>query len=89
MNPTNERSSTKSSRTTSNGLAGNTTYGHGLMRVAINGQPVGYHLYFEQPNANFFKRNKINHKGDLYKLIWTGDAQMRSSRARTTTMGTS
>ena len=57
-------------------LAGNKSYKHGFMRVVINGKPAGYHLYFEQPNGNFLRRNQINDKGDLYKLIWMGNAEM-------------
>lgn len=58
------------------GLAGNKTYKSGFVRVAINGEAVGHHVFFEQPNGNFFRRNDINSKGDLYKLIWMGNAEM-------------
>ena len=57
-------------------LAGNDSYQHGFMRVSMNGEPAGYHLYFEQPNGNFFRRHNINDGGDLYKLIWMGTAEM-------------
>jgi hypothetical protein len=57
-------------------LAGNASYLSGYMRLVVNGQPVGYHLYFEQPNGSFFRRNKIDDGGDLYKLIWMGNAEM-------------
>jgi hypothetical protein len=57
-------------------LAGNVSYLSGYMRLVINGQPVGYHLYFEQPNSSFFRRNKIDDSGDLYKLIWMGNAEV-------------
>ena len=56
--------------------AGNASYDSGYMRLVINGKPAGYHLYFEQPNGNFFRRNKIDNDGDLYKLIWMGNAEM-------------
>lgn len=59
-------------------LAGNKACKHGFARLAINGEPVGYHLYFEQPNGNFLRRNKIEDTGDLYKLIWMGTAEMSS-----------
>lgn len=51
---------------------GNATTEAGFMRVIIDGQLAGYHLWFEQPNGNFFRRNEISDKGNLYKLIWMG-----------------
>jgi hypothetical protein len=57
-------------------LAGNASYASGYMRLVINGEPVGYHLYFEQPNGSFFRRNQIDDGGDLYKLIWMGNAEI-------------
>ncbi len=56
-------------------LAGNKTCKHGFTRVMINGSPAGYHFYFEQPNGTFFRRNRIDNDGDLYKLIWMGNAK--------------
>jgi hypothetical protein len=51
-------------------LFGNTTVNSGAARVLMNGKAVGYHLWFEQPNGSFFKRNEINADGNLYKVIW-------------------
>ena len=56
-------------------LAGNATVRSGYARIAMNGKPVGYHLWFEQPNGNFFKENKISNDGNLYKVIWQGNSQ--------------
>ena len=56
--------------------AGNASYDSGYMRLMINGEPAGYHLYFEQPNGNFFRRHEIKNNGDLYKLIWMGNAEL-------------
>jgi len=53
-------------------LAGNKTAEAGFMRVLIDGEVAGYHLWFEQPNGAFFRKNEINDKGNLYKLIWMG-----------------
>ncbi len=58
--------------------AGNASYLSGYMRLMINGNPAGYHLYFEQPNGNFLRRNVIEDSGDLYKLIWMGNAEISS-----------
>lgn len=52
--------------------AGNAAAEAGFVRVMIDGELAGYHLWFEQPNGNFFRRNEINAKGNLYKLIWMG-----------------
>ncbi|MFT5192732.1 MAG: hypothetical protein ACI957_005791 [Verrucomicrobiales bacterium] len=52
--------------------AGNATAEAGFMRVMIDGEVAGYHLWFEQPNGTFFRRHNIDDKGNLYKLIWMG-----------------
>ena len=51
-------------------LLGNVTVDSGATRVLMNGKVAGYHLWFEQPNGTFFKRNGLNADGDLYKVIW-------------------
>jgi hypothetical protein len=43
-----------------------------FVRLTLNGQPMGYHLLFEQVNGSFLRRNQLNPDGDLYKLIWYG-----------------
>jgi hypothetical protein len=43
-----------------------------FVRLTLDGQPIGYHLLFEQVNRSFVRRNKLNPDGDLYKLIWYG-----------------
>ncbi len=56
-------------------LAGNATPESGYARVLMNDKPAGYHLWFEQPNGNFFSRNDIDNDGELYKVIWQGNSQ--------------
>lgn len=51
-------------------LFGNATVYSGAARVLMNGRAVGYHLWFEQPNGRFLKRNGLNADGNLYKVIW-------------------
>jgi len=51
-------------------LFGNATVYSGAARVLMNGKAVGYHLWFEQPNGRFLKRNGLNADGNLYKVIW-------------------
>ena len=53
-------------------LAGNATPRSGYTRVLFDGEFVGYHLYSEQPNGNFFRRSALNDGGNLYKIIWMG-----------------
>lgn len=43
-----------------------------FVRLSLDGQPVGYHLLFEQINRSFLRRNQRNPDGDLYKLAWYG-----------------
>lgn len=44
----------------------------GHWRVSLNGRPLGYHLFVEQPNATFLRRVGRDPDGDLYKLLWYG-----------------
>ncbi|MDA0813268.1 MAG: CotH kinase family protein, partial [Verrucomicrobia bacterium] len=44
----------------------------GFLRLAIDGKLVGYHLWFEQANGAFFRQNKIDDNGNLYKVTWQG-----------------
>jgi len=53
-------------------LAGNSTILSGYLRVLMDGQFVGYHLFFEQPNRSFLRRNGIDDGGNLYKVLWYG-----------------
>ena len=43
-----------------------------FVRLAMNGQPVGYHLLIEQVNGAFLRRHKRDPGGDLYKILWYG-----------------
>src|SRR4029450_2077986 len=45
----------------------------GHWRVWYNGQPLGYHLYVEQPNSTFLRRVGKDSDGDLFKLLWYGE----------------
>lgn len=51
-------------------LFGNVTVNSGATRVLMNGEVAGYHLWFEQPNGTFLKRNGWNSNGNFYKVIW-------------------
>ncbi len=44
----------------------------GHWRLTYDGRPLGYHLFIEQPNASFLRRNGRDDRGDLYKLLWYG-----------------
>ncbi len=44
----------------------------GHWRAWMNGRPLGYHLFVEQPNSAFLRRVGRNTDGDLFKLIWYG-----------------
>jgi hypothetical protein len=44
----------------------------GHWRVWRNGRLLGYHLYVEQPNSSFLRRNGRDPDGDLFKILWYG-----------------
>lgn len=52
--------------------AGNPTQQAFNLRLYENGQLLGLHLAFEQPNKTFLRRNKIRDDGNMYKLLWFG-----------------
>jgi len=54
-----------------------------FVRLSIDGELVGYHLSFEQPNKSFLRRNKINNKGNLYKIIWMGRGVVEQHEKKT------
>lgn len=51
---------------------GNSTCKTDFVRLSFDGRQHGYQLMFEQPNKSFFRRNKVNDDGNLYKLVWYG-----------------
>ena len=53
-------------------MAGNASCLTDFVRLAIDDQPLGYHLLVEQPNKAFLRRNQLHDGGNLYKLIWFG-----------------
>lgn len=40
------------------------------VRLTFNGQAIGHHLLFEQPNRAFLRRNKMPDDGNMYKILW-------------------
>ncbi len=44
----------------------------GHWRILHNGVTRGYHLFVEQPNSAFLRRNGRDDEGDLFKLLWYG-----------------
>lgn len=53
-------------------MAGNAACMTDFLRLSMNGHVMGYHLVFEQVNGAFFRRNRIDSSGDLFKIIWYG-----------------
>jgi hypothetical protein len=43
-----------------------------FIRLTTDGELDGYQLLFEQPNRSFLAQNKINNRGDLFKMNWRG-----------------
>ncbi len=44
-----------------------------FIRLTTDGELDGYQLLFEQPNRSFLAQNKINNRGDLFKMNWRGE----------------
>ncbi len=44
----------------------------GHLRVIVDGEPMGYHLYVEQPDEAFLARQGRDPDGNLYKILWYG-----------------
>jgi hypothetical protein len=42
------------------------------VRLWIDGEPIGYHYVFGQPNKNFLKQLGLKDGGNLYKAYWMG-----------------
>ncbi len=42
----------------------------GHFRLTVDGRPLGYYLFVEQPNKTFLTRTDRNEAGNLYKLLW-------------------
>lgn len=43
-----------------------------IVRLVVDGSPVGYALLVEQLNESFFRRHEKNANGHLYKSVWYG-----------------
>jgi hypothetical protein len=50
--------------------AGNAAPASEFVRLWVDGKLIGYHLLIEQPNRSFLRRNKLDPKGNLYKILW-------------------
>jgi hypothetical protein len=49
---------------------GNAACATDFVRLTLNGQPMGYHLLFEQVSGTFLRRHGLNSDGELYKILW-------------------
>jgi hypothetical protein len=54
-----------------------------FVRLSVDGGMKGYHLMVERPNRSFLRRNKIDDRGNLYKLIWYGDTLVEQHDKKT------
>jgi len=46
----------------------------GFVRLTLDGQSLGYHLWVEQPNRSFLQRHQRAPEGELFKTIWMGNS---------------
>jgi hypothetical protein len=42
----------------------------GHYQLTMDGRPLGYYLFVEQPDKTFLQRNKRDENGNLYKILW-------------------
>lgn len=57
----------------------------GYLRLQVDGNPMGYYEYIEQPNRSFLQRNRLGGDGNLYKILWfesgvTGQHEKKTNR---------
>ncbi len=51
---------------------GNPVYLSSHLRLSVDGNLIGYHYLFGQPNKTFLKQNGLSDSGNLYKAYWMG-----------------
>jgi len=51
---------------------GNPVYFSSQLRLSVDGNLIGYHYLFGQPNKTFLKQNGLSDSGNLYKAYWMG-----------------
>jgi hypothetical protein len=52
--------------------AGSPTYLSQFVRLSVDGQPLGYHYLFGQPNKRLLTKLGFEDDGNLYKAYWIG-----------------
>jgi hypothetical protein len=55
----------------------------GHMRLSVNGKPLGYYLFVEQPNKTFLARTGRNADANLYKIIWHANGIVEKHEKKT------
>jgi len=65
------------------GRAGVLTEKSGHYRLTMDGRPLGYYLFVEQPNKVFLERAQRNEKGNLYKILWYEQGVARQHEKKT------
>ena len=55
----------------------------GHYRLTVDGRPLGYILYVEQPNKTFLERSGRNNDGNLYKIRWFEQDPVRAHEKKT------
>jgi len=54
-----------------------------FVRVWVDGQLAGHHLIVERVNRSFLRRNAIDDRGNLYKVLWMGRGVVGQHQKRT------
>jgi hypothetical protein len=66
-------------------LAGNAAPWSDFVRLWVDGRMVGYHLMIERINRSFLRKNNVDDKGNLYKLLWYGNGIVGQHEKKTNT----
>jgi len=54
-----------------------------FIRLTTDGELQGFQLMFEQPNRSFLTANKLDNRGDLFKMNWRGQGLEGQHEKRT------
>jgi len=55
----------------------------GHFRLTVDGRPLGYYLFVEQPNKTFLARTGRNEDGNVYKLLWYNHGVVQQHEKKT------
>lgn len=67
--------------------AGNAAPRSDIVRLWVDGRPIGLQLLVEQPNKAFLRHNRLRADGNLYKVVWFGQGLVGQHEKKTNAHG--